>query len=383
MVGCHPVDSHGTRAQYPSVAFGGVPFDTVNPLSGATSRLAAMLLTLAAVTAGSVGTVAAKDLRYPESGPVAFLASSAGQLDRQGGQVGKHACIGPDGSAAISLTLMHEDAASLARTPDELANALLIAAKAEPFNKHEKGVIGGVPADSYYSRLVSATSGPQLMKLNMIKSVHGYVVLETILTAATIDSAQQAALAAALKGIRLIGAASSPTPPKGPTNPSSTEVSSNPARTDGPSNPTHVEAPSNTARIEIPLKSLGGTFVVPVFINGAITLNFVVDSGAADVAVPADVVGTLIRAGTIEKSDFTGKQKHMSLLTARFRPPVTFIIRSLKVGDILIENVEAAFRPLREASCSANRFSSDSNRGRWTTTSTCWSSNNRLPKALQ
>ena len=130
------------------------------------------------------------------------------------------------------------------------------------------------------------------MKINMIKSLHGYIVLETILTAPTIDSLQQTALAAALKGIRLIGAVSNPTPPKGPTNPSSTEVSSNPARTDGPSNSTLVEAPSNTTRIEIPLKSLGGTFVVPVFINGAITLNFVVDSGAADVSVPADVVGT-------------------------------------------------------------------------------------------
>jgi len=182
------------------------------------------------------------------------------------------------------------------------------------------------------------------MKINMIKSVHGYVVLETILTAATIDSAQQAALTVALKGIRLIGAASSPTPPKGPTNPSRTEVSSNPARTDDPSNPTHVEAPPNTTRIEIPLKSVGGTFVVPVFINGTITLNFVVDSGAADVSVPADVVGTLIRAGTIAKTDFTGKQTYV-LADGSTVPTNTFVIRSLKVGDVLIENVKGSVSP--------------------------------------
>jgi clan AA aspartic protease (TIGR02281 family) len=306
--------------------------------------LAALLLLLGAVTAGSAGITAAKDVRYPEKGPVAFLLHLPDTWTARVGKSGSMLVSGPDGSAAISLTLIHENELSLARTPDELANALLIAAKAEPFNKHEKGVIGGVPADSYYSRLVSATSAPQLMKLNMIKSVHGYVVLETILAAATIDSAQQAALAAALNGIRLIGAASSPPPPKGPTNPSGTEVSSNPARTDGPSNPTHVEAPSNTARIEIPLKSLGGTFVVPVFINGAITLNFVVDSGAADVAVPADVVGTLVRAGTIEKSDITGKQKYM-LADGSISPTVTFTIRSLKVGDVLIENVKGSVSP--------------------------------------
>ena len=303
-----------------------------------------MLLTLAAVTAGSVGAAAAKDLRYPESGPVAFLLHLPDIWTAKVGNAGSMMVIGPGGSAAISLMLMREDASSTAKTPDELANALLVAAKAEPFNKHDKGVLGGVPADSYYSRLVSATNGPQLMKLNMIKSVHGYIVLETILTAATIDSAQQAALAAALKGIRLIGAASGPTPPKGPTNPSSPEVSSNPARSDGPSNPTPVETPSNMTRTEVPLKSVGGTFVVPVFINGAITLNFVVDSGAADVSVPADVVGTLTRAGTIAKTDFIGKQTYV-LADGSTVPTNTFVIRSLKVGDILIENVTGSVSP--------------------------------------
>ena len=303
-----------------------------------------MLLLLGAVTAGSAGITAAKDLRYPESGPVAFLLHLPDIWTAKVGNAGSMMVIGPGGSAAISLMLMHEDASSTAKTPDELANALLVAAKAEPFNKHDKGVLGGVPADSYYSRLVSATNGPQLMKLNMIKSVHGYIVLETILTAATIDSAQQAALAAALKGIRLIGAASGPTPPKGPTNPSGTEVSSNPARSDGPLNPTPVETPSNMTRTEVPLKSVGGTFVVPVFINGAITLNFVVDSGAADVSVPADVVGTLTRAGTIAKTDFIGKQTYV-LADGSTVPTNTFVIRSLKVGDILIENVTGSVSP--------------------------------------
>ena len=83
---------------------------------------------------------------------------------------------------------------------------------------------------------------------------------------------------------------------------------------------------------------------MPVFINGAITLNFVVDSGAADVSVPADVVGTLIRAGTIEKSDFTGKQTYV-LADGSAAPTSTFVIRSLKVGDVLIENVTGSVSP--------------------------------------
>ena len=56
----------------------------------------------------------------------------------------------------------------------------------------------------------------------------------------------------------------------------------------------------------VPMVSEGGTFVVPVRINDQITLNFVIDSGASDVSVPADVVMTLLRTGTITNSDFLG-----------------------------------------------------------------------------
>jgi hypothetical protein len=47
----------------------------------------------------------------------------------------------------------------------------------------------------------------------------------------------------------------------------------------------------------------GGTFAVPVRINDAITLEFVVDSGAADVSIPADVFLTLTRTGTLGRAD--------------------------------------------------------------------------------
>jgi predicted aspartyl protease len=50
----------------------------------------------------------------------------------------------------------------------------------------------------------------------------------------------------------------------------------------------------NCQLIEVPLNAVGSTFEVPVEIDGAITINFVVDSGASDVTIPADVVSTLI-----------------------------------------------------------------------------------------
>ena len=54
------------------------------------------------------------------------------------------------------------------------------------------------------------------------------------------------------------------------------------------------------SRVETPLKKEGGTFVVPVLINDAITLDYV--------SVPADVFSTLARTGTIRDSDIIGEQ---------------------------------------------------------------------------
>ena len=88
----------------------------------------------------------------------------------------------------------------------------------------------------------------------------------------------------------------------------------------------------------IPMAKEGGTYVVPVLINNVITLKFVVDSGASDVSIPADVVSTLLRAGTIEEADFLGSQTY-TLADGSKVPSQMFRIRSLKVGDRVLENV--------------------------------------------
>jgi clan AA aspartic protease (TIGR02281 family) len=99
-----------------------------------------------------------------------------------------------------------------------------------------------------------------------------------------------------------------------------------------------------SSRAEVPLKKDGGTFVVPVQINGAITLDFTIDSGAADVTVPADVFSTLRRTGTITAADITGEQTYVLADGAKTKS-VTFIIRSLRVGDRIVENVRGSVAP--------------------------------------
>jgi clan AA aspartic protease (TIGR02281 family) len=100
--------------------------------------------------------------------------------------------------------------------------------------------------------------------------------------------------------------------------------------------PTNLEV-LNAKRF-VPMLQAGGVYVVPVLINGAIVLNFVVDSGAADVSIPADVVTTLMRAGTITQSDFIGTQTY-TLADGSTTSSPTFRIRSLKVGDIVLQDV--------------------------------------------
>jgi predicted aspartyl protease len=93
--------------------------------------------------------------------------------------------------------------------------------------------------------------------------------------------------------------------------------------------------------ISIPMKIDGGVFVVPVEINNAITLDFIIDSGASDVSIPADVVSTLIRTGTIQDGDFIGSQSYV-LGDGSKAPSDVFIIRSLKLGNYVIRNVRGA-----------------------------------------
>jgi predicted aspartyl protease len=90
----------------------------------------------------------------------------------------------------------------------------------------------------------------------------------------------------------------------------------------------------------------GGIYVVPVLINDAITLDFIVDSGAADVSIPADVVMTLMRTGTLRDSDFLGEKTYV-LADGSEVPSQTFRIRSLKVGNRVLENVNGSVAPVQ------------------------------------
>ena len=96
----------------------------------------------------------------------------------------------------------------------------------------------------------------------------------------------------------------------------------------------------------IPLEHRGGTYVLPVRINDAITLKFILDSGAAEVSIPADVVLTLERAGTIEAHDFIGTRTYV-LADGSELPSPRFILRELQIGNHVVRNVTAILAPVK------------------------------------
>jgi len=94
----------------------------------------------------------------------------------------------------------------------------------------------------------------------------------------------------------------------------------------------------------VPLEESSGVYLVPVVVNGVMNLKFLIDTGATDVAIPADIVASMVMSGFIEQADFLGERTYR-VANGSTMLSQTFRIRSLKVGNIVIENVRASVLP--------------------------------------
>ncbi len=99
------------------------------------------------------------------------------------------------------------------------------------------------------------------------------------------------------------------------------------------------------AALEVKLDKRQGIYQLPARINNVITLDFVLDSGAAEVVIPADVVLTLLRTGTVAEEDFLPGQSYTLADGSSLRSP-RFIIRTLAVGGYGVSNVAALVAPV-------------------------------------
>lgn len=88
----------------------------------------------------------------------------------------------------------------------------------------------------------------------------------------------------------------------------------------------------------VSIEPRGGAYVVPVLINGVLRVKFIVDSGAADVSIPAEVAATLQKLGTLSGDDFLGIKTYILADGSRV-PSEIYKIASLKIGGRVMQNV--------------------------------------------
>jgi clan AA aspartic protease (TIGR02281 family) len=107
-----------------------------------------------------------------------------------------------------------------------------------------------------------------------------------------------------------------------------------------------IEGANGNGSLEtrIPLVKMSGGLIAPVVINNTLKLNFIVDSGASDVSIPADVFASLVQANTVTQADITGIRNYKNADGEVFQSK-TFVIRSLKIGNVEAQRVQAKVSP--------------------------------------
>ena len=94
----------------------------------------------------------------------------------------------------------------------------------------------------------------------------------------------------------------------------------------------------------VPLTREHGAFVLPVVMNGRITRNFMIDSGASDVTISAEVLAALTRTGTIATTDYLDSQVYQLADGSKTRTQ-RVRIRSLRVGGVELKDVIVSVAP--------------------------------------
>jgi clan AA aspartic protease (TIGR02281 family) len=90
----------------------------------------------------------------------------------------------------------------------------------------------------------------------------------------------------------------------------------------------------------VKMENIGGVYKVPIRLNNTLTQTAILDSGASDVSIPADVVHALILSRTLSPADFIGARTYI-LADGSKVPSQRFIIKSLQVGGKTLTNVTA------------------------------------------
>lgn len=105
---------------------------------------------------------------------------------------------------------------------------------------------------------------------------------------------------------------------------------------------------SSNGNSEVKLVNHAGVYAVPILVNDVLTINFIVDSGAADVFISSDVASTLLKTGTITNNDLLEDAIYTMANGTQVKSK-RFIVRSMRVGSKEIRDVVCAVSSDKDA----------------------------------
>ena len=91
---------------------------------------------------------------------------------------------------------------------------------------------------------------------------------------------------------------------------------------------------------KVSMRKEGGVYLVPITVNG-LNLDFIFDTGASSISLSSAEAIVMLRQGQITQDDIVG-QKQFRDATGGVSVGTIVLLRTVQIGDIILENVEAS-----------------------------------------
>lgn len=102
-------------------------------------------------------------------------------------------------------------------------------------------------------------------------------------------------------------------------------------------------------KITVKMHEKNGVRYIPIKINGQ-ELNFVFDTGASSICISTLEASVLYKNGTLTKEDFVGTENFLDA-SGNITEGITIKLRTIQIGDKVIESVEATIIKNPDAVC--------------------------------
>ena len=91
---------------------------------------------------------------------------------------------------------------------------------------------------------------------------------------------------------------------------------------------------------KVNMRKEGGVYLVPITVNG-LNLDFIFDTGASSISLSSAEAMVMYRQGQITQDDIVGQQQFQDA-TGGVSVGTIVLLRTVQIGDIILENVEAS-----------------------------------------